>query len=227
VAAAAISAAPSPASSSATVPSSGDWSTAPIKAIDATCAKPWAILGDSPRKKDGGDGHAAGSWPFARQALLANPDFVLVGRGDATCQGALCFPKAPGQVHFTEYPYLKTESVMLIGTCADGGTCNRLAAMYKATVKTARPTLGCGTTVPAIGGEGNPVGLRAGGPAENSLPKSDDSVGECARLAACMIALDHSTPGDPGIECMKAPSKFKISCARKYPCSEVVACMKQ
>ena len=62
------------------------------------------------------------------------------------------------------------------------------------------------------------------GPQQN-LPAAGDVVAACARLDACKIATDRSTPGDPFVECQKAPSSFKTECARKYPCAEVMACL--
>lgn len=50
-----------------------------------------------------------------------------------------------------------------------------------------------------------------------------DVVDRCARIAACMIATDPSTPGDPpgdpGLDCQKAPSKFKLDWATREPCA--------
>jgi hypothetical protein len=57
-----------------------------------------------------------------------------------------------------------------------------------------------------------------------NLPSTSDKVAACARLNACMIATDRSTPGDPFLECQKAPGKFKTECADRYPCAEVLAC---
>lgn len=56
------------------------------------------------------------------------------------------------------------------------------------------------------------------------LPAASDTIARCSRLNACLIATDRSTPGDPFLECQKAPSGFKLDCASRYPCSEVLAC---
>jgi hypothetical protein len=198
-----------------------------IKPIVAGCNRPWVILADAPPRKNGPENGTRAGWPFIRQALLANLEFRPVGRGQTDCDGVLCFPKAPGQVHFSEYPFKSTESLMLIATCADGTTCERLAAMYKGTIRVSRPQTGCGINIPAIGAEGTAATLRAPGPPERALPGKRDSMAQCARLGACMTAFDHTVPGDPAIDCMKAPSRFKLQCASLYPCSEVLRCTRE
>jgi hypothetical protein len=107
-------------------------------------------------------------------------------------------------------------------------TCNQLAAMHKAIVRTSNPQVFCGK-IPGIDKDSplfSPTLVNPTSP-KDSLPAEKDIVGLCARLSACMIATDRAAPGNPGMECQKAPSKFKTACARKYPCAEVMACVSQ
>jgi hypothetical protein len=41
-----------------------------------------------------------------------------------------------------------------------------------------------------------------------------------------MRALDFSGSNDPALECQKAPTRFKLDCATKQTCADVVACAK-
>jgi hypothetical protein len=178
-----------------------------IKTIADNCATPMALLATAPESV--GDSYA---WAISRQALLANQQFRVTGAD----------PAAPGEVHLATYKY--NNAYALIATCKDGGTCNNLAAMYKAIVRSSHPQVICGKM---NGLSSSPVGSGfgwAGDPRQN-LPSAGDAVAACARLDACQIATDRSTPGDPFLECQKAPAKFKTDCAGRYPCSEVLACM--
>jgi hypothetical protein len=132
-------------------------------------------------------------------------------------------PKAaPGQVSLATHVY-NDSAYALVATCNDGGTCNQLAAMYKAIVRTSNPQIVCGKVQ---GISASPVGPPFGWNADpkGNLPPESDAVALCARLNACMIATDRATPGDPFVECQKAPHTFKTKCATRYPCAEVLAC---
>jgi len=211
---------PTTASESPAAPDAGAWSTDGIKIIDPTCKQPWVILTTAPPRTPDG---AKPQWVWIRQALLANREFQPVGVDSTACEGSLCFPKAAGQVHFATFDIKSTDGIMLVATCNDGGTCNRLAAMYKGIVRTAKPQLGCGKKVPNAAGEGTPTSVWSSA----DLPGKDDVIAQCARLAACMITVDRSTPGDPGIDCQRAPSHYKLACARKPNCADVIACTKE
>jgi len=179
-----------------------------IKAVDETCATPEVLLSTAP--KSVGPDHP---WHTARQALLANQQFRVVS-------GA---PSVPGEVSLATYAYSDT-AYALVAKCKDGGTCNRLAAMYKAIVRSSRPQVVCGAKIQGI--SGGPVhGFGWEGDPKANLPGSGDTIAMCARIDACMIATDQATPGDPFLECQKAPSKFKTACAKQYPCAEVMACL--
>jgi hypothetical protein len=161
------------------------------------------------------------AWTWSRQAMLANQQFKVVA-------GA---PSAVGQVSFAVHQASQrfNNAWVLVAQCHDGGTCNKLASMYKAIVAGAQAQAFCGTwpmdLSPAT--MKKPV-LRELGDPQNTLPQSSDTIGQCARLQACSVALDPPTKAGKeniGLECQKAPSKFKRDCAAKYPCSEVMACL--
>jgi hypothetical protein len=187
-----------------------------IKPIPDNCSSAKVILTSAPANADN-----KYSWSFTRQAMLANQQFKVVSGP----------PSVPGQVQFLQFeagtkkPDGTWPQRNLVAFCADGGTCNQLAAMYKAVVRSSNPQLLCGQ-LPGPVGDSSPVSIQQGDP-KADLPGDQDVIGMCARLSACMIATDRSTPGDPGLECQKAPSKFKTACAKKYPCSEVLACTAQ
>jgi hypothetical protein len=188
-----------------------------IKTIADNCASAKVALATAPANADN-----RYAWTFTRQAMLANQQFKVVS-------GA---PAAPGQVQFLQFEAGqkgadgKFPARALVAVCNDGGTCNQLAAMYKAIVRSSNPQPICGN-MPLGYGSSVPVSFQAGGNPTSDLPETSDVIGLCARLSACMIATDRSTPGDPGLECQKAPSSFKTACARKFPCAEVLACTKQ
>ena len=187
-----------------------------IKPIADNCSSAKVIMTSAPANADN-----KYSWSFTRQAMLANQQFKVVSGP----------PTAPGQVQFLQFeagtkkPDGSWPQRNLVAFCADGGTCNQLAAMYKGVVRSSNPTPICGQ-LPGPVGDSSPVSIQQGDP-KGDLPGDSDVIGMCARLSACMIATDRATPGDPGLECQKAPSKFKTACAKKYPCSEVLACTAQ
>ncbi len=184
--------------------------------IPDNCASPWVVLATAP--------NSAGvdyPWTWSRQALLANQQFKVVS-GDPSAPGEVTF-----QVHLASDRY--QNAWVLVGKCHDGGTCNKLAAMYKAIVKGAQSQPTCGSLPmdlsqatfkkPALRELGNP---------QNTLPDSNDTIGQCARLQACSVAMDPPSKAgkeEIGYECQKSPSKFKTSCARRYPCAEVMKCL--
>ena len=176
-----------------------------IRAIPDSCASPVVLLATAPGSV--GDDYA---WPISRQALLANQQFKVTS-GD---------PAVPGEVQLVTYKY-NSSAYALVAKCKDGGTCNDVAAMYKAIVRSSNPQVVCGKL---NGLSAAPVGRGFGWNADPRQNLPTDVVGKCARLNACMIATDRSTPGDPFLECQKAPMGFKTQCADRYPCAEVLAC---
>jgi hypothetical protein len=183
-----------------------------LRPLPETCKNPSVLFAaiSVPAAEKGGY-----RWRYATQALLANPQFKIV---DAT-------PTAPMEVHFLSGWSPATSSLALIGRCKDSATCHKLAAMYQAVVPTSKPQLACGDP---------PFGTFDQASAENmtraslaaALPDGSDTISQCARLAACRIASEPGVKGDPALECQKAPAKFKLSCASRRSCSDVVACSK-
>ena len=154
------------------------------------------------------------NFPITKQAMYANRQFKVV-----TTQ-----PSQIGQVQFHN---METDnSIALIATCWDGGTCNKLAAMYKAVVKSSRPQLFCG----AMPLKGSKVPSALFPPDNWWLPppgpsNQDNATERCWRINACIMSNNPNEPSDPGLECQRAPGKFKLDCAQKEPCSAVLSCM--
>jgi hypothetical protein len=185
----------------------GDYPTTGLKLLAADCAKPHALLASGPVKLG-----LEFPWPLPRQAFLAHPAFKIVKRE----------PTAPGEVRLGTHEV--KDGYALVALCKDAETCNKAAAMYKGVIRSSSPQLFCGT-VPGVTAEPKDSGFEwAADPAAN-LPKADETVSVCARLDACWIATDHNAPGDPFLECQKAPQTFKLACAQQTACPDVVKCM--
>jgi hypothetical protein len=186
-----------------------------ITTVADNCASPTVIMASAPESVG-----ADYEWTWTRQAMLANGQYKVV-RGE---------PTAPGQVSFDVHQAGPgfSNAFVLLAKCHDGRTCNHLAAMYKAVVKSSRPQVACGKLpmeLSAATRKRSNVSMGEGGEAD--LPKTSDVIGLCARLSACMIAEDPTLSDDPGSACQKGPSNFKTACARNFPCAEVMACLKR
>jgi hypothetical protein len=198
-----------------TDPSLQTYPDLPNKIAD-NCQSPYVIMATAPESVG-----VDYPWTWSRQAMLANQQFKVVA-GTPSAVGQVSFA-----THFASARY--NFAWVLVAQCHDGGTCNKLASMYKAIVPGSQSQAFCGTwpmdLSPAT--MKKPV-LRELGDPQNSLPQSSDTIGQCARLQACSVAMDPPTKAGKeniGLECQKAPSKFKRECAAKYPCSEVMACL--
>ena len=202
--------APAPGAKGAvTSPEQQSYSEASIRAIPEACSNAHVMLASAPTSVGADYG-----WPWSKQAMLVNLQYkVVTGR-----------PSAHGEVSFSVHQADKSfnNAWLLVADCADGGTCNHLAAMYKAVVKSSSPQVICGALPASFGRAVRSLDLLPGGPQAN-LPS--DVIGKCARLAACVIASDSSTTADVGIDCQKAPHTFKLDCATRYPCASVLSCM--
>jgi hypothetical protein len=191
-----------------TTPEQQSYPMGNIKAIPDNCSNAHAIIANAPKSL--GEDYA---WPYTKQALLANQQFKTVSSASA-----------PGQVSFAMYE--ANGAYALVAKCGDGSTCNRLAAMYKHVVKSSSPQVMCGDVPSYMGAPVKQVSLISGDPASN-VPQAGDTIGMCARIAACTIATKPDTTDDVGSACQKGPSNFKTQCASKYPCAEVMACIGQ
>lgn len=211
------SASAAPASSSAPAAEPGPLDPPPLEVdyplkgltvLPDDCKEPSVVLTTAP-KSMGWDY----DWIWTRQAMHANPQFAILdwpGR-----------PEKPMQVRLDMYAI--PAGFALVGVCKDAATCNKLAAMYRATVPTCDPRLACG-----------PLAME--GPAKRSaiipangewLPVDAKSVvGRCARIGVCMKMLHEPFKGNPGVQCQNSPAKFKTDCAKKATCEEVVACLR-
>jgi hypothetical protein len=182
---------------------------ADIKPIADDCAAPAVILATAPASV--GDEYR---WQVSRQAFLANQQFSIVSRQ----------PTAHGEVRLSPYHYNAsgTAAYALVATCGDGTTCNQVAAMNKALVRSSRPQLVCGTPT---GITGDPLSFSWGADPKDNLPAPGDAEAQCARLSACTLTTYRPVaPGDLLLDCQKSPIQFGIGCASRYPCSDVLDC---
>lgn len=202
-----------PADRAVTTPEQQSYPMASIKTIPDGCSQAHAVLATAPDSVG-----SAYEWQWSRQAMLANQQFKTTAS----------YPVAHGEVSFDVYhaDAKLNNAWVLVGNCADGATCNHLAAMYKGVVKSSRPEPICGDVPASWGRSQKTIDLLAGGP-RNNLPRASDTIAQCARIAACTLATTPSTTEDIGIACQKSPSSFKRECAARYPCAEVMACIGQ
>ncbi len=196
--------APTPATNTA---AAGQYPLGALKPIANDCQKPRVLLTSGPSTLG-----LEYPWPVSKQLLLAHEQFKVV-KGE---------PVAPGEVRLGTHEY--GTSYALVAQCKDAGTCNQLAAMYKAVMRSSNPQTYCGT-LGGVSDDPKDSGFDWATDAKGNLPKADDKPAQCARLDACLIAKDQATPGDPFLECQKAPNNFKTECAQKHPCSEVLSCL--
>jgi hypothetical protein len=181
-----------------------DYPLGELKPLADDCASPWVGLASAPRSEG-----PLFSWPWVRQTLHAHPVF----------RGVIAAPTRPNEVEL--WVIDGDPTLTLFARCWDADTCNRLAAMFQAVIRSSRPTLSCGE-VP-LGGDRLPAFVL---PADGQwLPAADDWVGACARINACRIALDPAIPGNPGLECQRNPAGYDLRCARRPHCREVVGCL--
>ena len=186
------------------------WDEPSVKTVPDHCSDAKAVLAVITDKVYSGPGF---EWKWARQVMLANPQLTVVPHAALT----------PGQVSFQDYNFGTSGAKALVAVCGHGGTCNQVAQAYKRIVRSSKPSVYCGP-VPGLGREASGVMMwRDGGPRAN-LPENGDTISQCARLAACALVKDSTIPGDPGLECQRAPSGFRLACARKGTCADVNAC---
>ncbi|HNS96826.1 MAG TPA: hypothetical protein PLJ27_06550 [Polyangiaceae bacterium] len=186
------------------------WEESTIKTIPDHCSDAKAVLAVITHEAYSKPGF---EWKWVRQVMLANPQFTVVPHA------ALM----PGMVTFQDYDYGTSNAKALVAHCGHGGTCNQVAKAYKRIVRSSKPTVYCGP-VPGLGKPVSAVPLWLDGGPKANLPQSGDVISQCARLAACALVKDQTIPGDPGLECQRAPSRFALACASKASCAEVNAC---
>lgn len=146
-------------------------------------------------------------FPFGDQALHEHPQFKVVAS----------MPAKAMELRLEAYEMEgKPDLYLLAARCFDGATCNRLAAMYKGVVPSTNPQLVCAERISGTQGAGRTFVL--------SDKFTDDLRTKCARLSVCRHKLDRDLKEDVGVECVKAPHKFKLDCYKKDDCKEVVSC---
>lgn len=180
-----------------------------IKKIDDSCASPWVMLATAPESLG-----ANYEWKYTTQALAANPEFHV-----KTSEPAQQWDV---QIELHQLDASMSSAYALVAKCKDGLTCNNLAAMYKAAVKSATPQIGCGAVPSSFGAMIKVVDLVPGG-APNNMPT--EVIGKCARMGACNARQNPTDTKDVAIECQKAPSSFNLECAMKPTCGEVASCL--
>ena len=188
-----------------------------IKPMPDNCKTPYVILSTAPNKVG-----VDYDWTWSKQTMLANQQFKVV-KANPTTVDQVSF-----EVHLASKRF--NNAWVLVAKCWDGGTCNRLAAMYKTTVKGSTSQPVCGTLPMSLSRATfrRPALVQLGNP-QAALPSAKDARGLCARLHACEVAMDppNGASVKTGFACQKAPSNFKVNCARKYPCANVKACLNQ
>ncbi|EYE99998.1 hypothetical protein [Chondromyces apiculatus] len=177
-----------------------------IEPISGDCGSPSVIL--SSVSQSFGPAYA---YSNSRQALLADQRFRLVDHESTTA----------GEVYIAAHAY--NDGYALIARCGDAATCNHLAAMHKTLVRSSRPQVLCGS-MPGLGAQ--VAAFRPIDPSKD-LPGSGKAAAACARLSACQIVTNRATPDDPLLACLKEPEKFKLDCAKRPSCAEVVTCLQQ
>ncbi len=194
-----------------TAPAMQSYKLDAIKKIDDSCASPWVIVSNAPETVG-----VDYEWKWSKQAILANGQFKAIP-GDPSGSGEVSF-----EVHQADATM--SSAYVLVAHCHDGATCNYLAAMFKAVVKTSNPQVLCGSLPANIGSAKKHLDFLAGGP-EHNMPVEGDTISLCARLSACNIAMKPDTTEDIGMQCQKAPGNFKTACATHYPCAAVESCL--
>jgi hypothetical protein len=211
---AASSAAPEAAASGAPQLSRDGYSAQGLGELPANCTDPAVVMLAIPKSYYESD---AFDWRHARQVLLANPQFEVVRN--------LGPDSKPRAIAFTENEHVPTKSVALVAHCKTAATCIDFAAAYRAVVPAAKPTPICGAN-PNVGEriQGGRSVLPKTGQMSDVLPAAKDVQSQCVRLAACKAARDHGLAGDETQGCIRKPTDFKVQCALKKSCSEVLSC---
>lgn len=179
-----------------------------LATIPDDCKEPSVVLTTAPKSMGW-----SYDWTWTRQAFHANPQFQIVDWPGK--------PEKAMQVRLDMYAI--PSGFALVGVCKDGATCNKLAAMYRATVPTCDPRLHCGAL--PIAGEAKKSAII---PADGQWLPVDASnvVGRCARIGVCLRMKKEPFKGNPGVACQTSPSRFKTDCAKKATCDEVVECLR-
>jgi hypothetical protein len=204
------------AASSAPPAALSDYSLEGIGELPEKCTDSAVVMMAVPKNYYSSDSF---DWRHVRQVALANPEFEIVR--------SLSAGSKPQSIAFSENEHTPTKGIALVAHCKTAATCLKFAAAYRTVVPTAKLTPICGAN-PNIGARitGGKSVLPDSGRIADVLPnsKNKDAQSECVRLAACKAARDHVLSSDETQECMKKPGAFKLHCAQKQSCEQVLAC---
>jgi hypothetical protein len=166
--------------------------------IPASCAEPVVLLATAPPTVPAGY-----KFPWTSQTLLALQETGHVST-----------------LHYSTWEAHVRDHRAVLAKCNSPSVCNALAAHYKTIIPSSTPQPVCGFSRSGITDAARARDL------DLSAPDESDTIAKCARINACLRLTRPNTTGDPGLECQRAPSKFKLSCAAPWPrCSQVVSCM--
>ncbi len=215
---AAPSASANTAQPASAAPAASDYSRAELREIPENCKDARVVLAAVPKAQFD---DKTFKWRFPQQVLIADPaHFKAVSASNA--------PKGK-EIVFSSLEHLPTQGVALVAQCSPE-TCMRFAAAYKTVVPTSHPEVVCGK-LPTVGapvtsanGSDQLVPFASPDPLKAALPEKTDIVGQCVRLAACQAAKSFKLEGDPAIDCQRHPGPFKLACAAKASCAEVLEC---
>lgn len=206
-----LGSAPAPSASAVARLSADGYPLNALETIPDDCKSPWVLLGSGAKDTKLG----LHQWPWIEQAMRAHPQFESVAEAPG-----------PGQIRFFEYDlhpnanrsFGGPPTVVLVGECVDGATCNRIAAMVEAVGRVGKITLECAEVPRNVLGRGRPLVL--------AEPLVDDDATKCARVALCRHMQDRSLAYSVHEMCLHSRFKFNLSCAERDGCEAVAECAK-
>jgi hypothetical protein len=193
-----------------TVPDPWTYPETGFTPVASTCADPYVVVVTLPDTAP-----ADYDYYFTRYMLHAYaPSFTEVATGSVL---------GPRQVTFREVNRKGQRS--LVAKCGDARTANKFVAAYRNAVRGSTPQPVCGTDVSGWNNLKRSITVTG----KDLIPPSGDSQPavqqQCARLGVCLAILRPDTPGNPGVDCTRAPTRFDRHCTRKATCGEVVTCL--
>jgi hypothetical protein len=199
-----------PASQRNTVPDPWTYPETGFTPIASTCGDPYVVVVTLP------DTAAADyDYYYTRYMLHAySPAFTEVPSGSGL---------EPRQVTFREVNRKGQRS--LVAKCGDARTANKFVAAYRNAVRGSTPQPVCGADVSGWNNLKRSITVTG----KDLVPPGGDSQPavqqQCARLGVCLAILRPDTPGNPGVDCLRAPTRFDRHCTRKATCSDVLSCL--
>jgi hypothetical protein len=199
-----------PTSDRNTVPDPWTYPETGFTAIATTCPDPYVVVVTLPEK-------AAADYDYYYTRYMLH----TYSRSFTEVPSAAGL--GPRQVAFREVNRKGQRS--LVAKCGDARTANKFVAAYRNAVRGSTPQPVCGADVSAW----NSVKRAITFAGKDLIPPAGDSQPaveqQCARLGVCLAILRPETPGNPGVDCLRAPTRFDRHCTRKTTCSEVLDCL--